>query len=91
MLSAILALLTLPLIDVGRSRGMQFRPLSKFIFFVFVADFILLGILGAKHVESPYIEIGQISTFLYFNFFALLLPLSSYIENTLTYLGTTKK
>jgi len=91
MLAAILALLTLPLTDVGRSRGMQFRPLSKLIFFIFIADFILLGILGAKHVESPYIEIGQISTFLYFSFFAVLLPLSSYIENTLVYLGTRKK
>jgi len=90
MLSAILALLTLPLSDVGRSRGMQFRPLSKFIFFIFVADVILLGILGAKHVESPYIEIGQISTFLYFSFFTLLLPLSSYTENTLIYLSTSK-
>ena len=90
MLFAILALLTLPLTDIGRSRGMQFRPLSKLIFFIFVADVLLLGVLGAKHVESPYIEIGQISTFLYFSFFAMLLPLSSYVENTLIYLGTKR-
>jgi ubiquinol-cytochrome c reductase cytochrome b subunit len=90
MLFAILALLTLPLTDIGRSRGMQFRPLSKLIFFIFVADVLLLGVLGAKHVESPYIEIGQISTFLYFSFFAVLLPLSCYIENTLVYLATRK-
>jgi len=91
MLFAILALLTLPLTDIGRSRGMQFRPLSKFIFFFFVADVLLLGILGAKHVESPYIEIGQISTFFYFFYFLVLLPSLSYIENTLVKVTTKKE
>jgi len=32
MFAAILALLLLPLTDVSRSRGMQFRPLSKMVF-----------------------------------------------------------
>jgi len=88
MLFAILALLTLPLTDIGRSRGMQFKPLSKFIFFFFVADVLLLGVLGAKHVESPYIEIGQLSTFFYFIYFLFLLPSFSYIENTLVHVRT---
>ena len=68
MFAAILILLLLPITDVSRSRGMQFRPLSKAAFFVFVANFLILMQLGAKHVESPFIEFGQISTVLYFSF-----------------------
>ena len=40
--------------------------------------------LGACHVESPFIELGQISTALYFSYFAIIVPLNSFIENTFT-------
>ena len=39
--------------------------------------------LGAKHVESPFIEFGQISTVLYFAYFLIIVPVISIIENTL--------
>jgi ubiquinol-cytochrome c reductase cytochrome b subunit len=39
--------------------------------------------LGSKHVESPFIEFGQISTVLYFSYFLILVPFVSLIENTL--------
>jgi len=39
--------------------------------------------LGAKHVESPFIELGQVSTVLYFSYFILIVPTVSLIENTL--------
>jgi ubiquinol-cytochrome c reductase cytochrome b subunit len=32
MIAAILALLILPFSDLGRSKGFQFRPISKFFF-----------------------------------------------------------
>ena len=67
MFSAILMLLTMPFTDVSRSRGTQFRPLAKIAFFVFVGNFLILMVLGAKHVESPFIEYGQISTVIYFH------------------------
>jgi ubiquinol-cytochrome c reductase cytochrome b subunit len=40
--------------------------------------------LGACHVESPFIEVGQLSTVLYFSYFVLIVPMVSLIENTLT-------
>lgn len=83
MLSAILILLAMPFTDLSRSRGLQFRPLSKIAFYVFVANFFILMVLGAKHVESPFIELGQISTVLYFAHFLILVPLISLIENSL--------
>jgi ubiquinol-cytochrome c reductase cytochrome b subunit len=83
MFSAILILLILPVTDLSRSRGMQFRPLSKVAFYIFVANFLILMQLGAKHVESPFIEFGQISTVLYFLYFLGTMPFVTYIENTL--------
>lgn len=83
MFSAILILLLLPITDVSRHRGMQFRPLSKVAFYVFLANFLILMQLGAKHVESPYIEFGQISTILYFLYFTVSMYSVTIFENTL--------
>jgi ubiquinol-cytochrome c reductase cytochrome b subunit len=83
MLSAILVILAMPYTDLSRSRGIQFRPLSKIAFYIFVANFIILIVLGAKHVESPFIEFGQISTVIYFSHFLIIVPLVSLLENTL--------
>src|SRR5947208_2313387 len=83
MLSAILMLLTMPFTDLSRSRGIQFRPLSKIAFFIFLGNFLILMQLGAKHVESPFIEFGQISTVLYFSHFLIIVPFISLLENSL--------
>jgi ubiquinol-cytochrome c reductase cytochrome b subunit len=90
MFSAIIILLAMPYTDLSRSRGIQFRPFSKIAFYIFVANFIVLMILGAKHVESPFIEFGQISTVIYFAHFLILVPLISLFENTLVELANDK-
>lgn len=83
MFSAILILLAMPFVDLSKSRGLQFRPLSKIAFFIFVGNFLILMQLGAKHVESPFIELGQISTVIYFAHFLIIVPLLSLFENSL--------
>jgi ubiquinol-cytochrome c reductase cytochrome b subunit len=88
MFSAILIILVMPITDMSRSRGIQFRPISKIAFFVFVANFLILMLLGAKHVESPFIELGQISTILYFSYFLIIVPLISLFENSLVELSS---
>jgi ubiquinol-cytochrome c reductase cytochrome b subunit len=88
MLGAILILLAMPFTDLSRSRGIQFRPLSKIAFYVFIANFVILMQLGAKHVESPFIEFGQISTVLYFAHFLILVPVISLLENSLVELAS---
>jgi len=87
MFGAIFILLAMPYTDLSRSRGIQFRPLSKIAFYAFVANFLILLVLGAKHVESPFIEFGQISTVLYFAHFLIIVPLVSLLENTLVELS----
>ena len=83
MFAAILALLIMPFTDLSKLRGNQFRPLSKIAFFIFVANFLILMQLGAKHVESPFIEFGQISTILYFSHFLIIVPFVTLLENSL--------
>ena len=90
MFSAILIILILPFTDLGRSRGLQFRPLSKIFFYIFIANFLILMQLGAKHVESPFIEFGQISTLLYFSHFLVIVPAVSLLENSLVDLHLKK-
>jgi ubiquinol-cytochrome c reductase cytochrome b subunit len=90
MFSAILILLLLPITDVSRSRGMQFRPLSKVAFYVFIANFLILMQLGAKHVESPFIEFGQLSTVLYFLYFTVIMYSVTLVENSFIDLSINK-
>src|SRR5208282_3491108 len=87
MFSAILILLAMPFTDLSRNRGIQFKPLSKIAFFIFLANFLVLMVLGAKHVESPFIEFGQISTAIYFAHFLIIVPMISLLENSLVELG----
>jgi len=82
MIAAILILLIMPFTDVSKYRGIQFRPLSKIAYYVFIANFLVLMQLGAKHVESPFIEFGQISTVLYFAHFLIIVPSVSLLENS---------
>nr|QID02742.1 apocytochrome b [Orbilia oligospora] len=92
MFGAILAILTLPYFDLSKTRGFQFKPISKFIFWIYVANFVILIILGAKHVEAPYVVIGQYMTLFYFLWYLFLIPFTSLIGDILfTFgLGTQK-
>lgn len=91
MFAAILALLVMPFTDLSNLRGIQFRPLSKIAFFAFVANFLVLMQLGAKHVETPFIEFGQISTALYFAHFFIIVPFITLLENSLIDLAVEEK
>nr|YP_009750563.1 apocytochrome b [Akanthomyces lecanii]QIJ60568.1 apocytochrome b [Akanthomyces lecanii]WNO19465.1 apocytochrome b [Akanthomyces lecanii] len=83
MFASLVILMVLPKTDLGITKGLQFRPLSKIAFYLFVTNFLLLLQLGAKHVESPFIEFGQISTALYFAYYLIIMPGVSILENTL--------
>nr|QCW06975.1 cytochrome b [Drechslerella brochopaga] len=91
MFGAILAIITLPYFDLSKLRGFQFKPTAKIIFWMFVANFVILIILGAKHVESPFIIVGQCMTFLYFIWYINFIPAISLSEDLLTYVELNKK
>lgn len=94
MFSSLFILLILPLVDTSRIRGNEFRPLGKITFWVFVVNFFILMWIGSQHPVIPYIQIGQITTSLYFVWFLVLVPLTGIIENSLVDIAlnnTTKK
>jgi len=81
LLFAIVVLFVLPFIAFPQVRSMEFRPFSKLVFWFFVANCFILGWIGSKPVEYPYIEIGQLATSFYFFYFLLLQPLLIKLEN----------
>jgi ubiquinol-cytochrome c reductase cytochrome b subunit len=91
MFAALVIVMILPITDLGVTKGLQFRPLSKIAFYIFVTNFLILLQLGAKHVEDPFIQFGQISTALYFAYFLIIMPGISILENTLIDLSQKAK
>jgi len=90
MFGSLLILLILPLTDLSRIRGSQFRPAMRLAFWFFVVNFIILMWIGSQHPESPYVEIGQVSTAFYFLWFIFIVPAIGVIENTLMDVATEK-
>ena len=88
MFGSLLILLILPLTDLSRIRGSKFRPVMKIAFWFFVVDFAILTWIGSQHPETPYVEIGQISTAFYFAWFLVIVPLIGLSENTLYDIAT---
>lgn len=88
MFSSMLVLLTLPILDKSRFRSNAFKPFSKFFFWLFIANLLLLGWIGGNHAEEPFITIGQLCTVYYFSYFLIIIPLISRFENYLSDLAT---
>ena len=88
MFGSLLILLILPIVDVSRIRGNQFRPAMKVAFWFFVANFFILMWIGSQHAEEPYITVGQIATFIYFTWFIVIIPVIGLVENTLIDIAT---
>lgn len=80
MLGSILIWLIFPFYTKSVIRSSFFRPYYKILFWFLIGIFLLLGWIGSKPVEHPYIIIGQISTFLYFFIFIVLIPLIEKLE-----------
>ncbi len=83
MISAILVLLLLPVINTSKVRSSKFRPIFAFAYWFLVSDFLILGWIGQKPVETPFIEIGMAATLFYFVFFLVLVPAIGILESEL--------
>lgn len=75
MVFAIIILLLLPLLWWPEIRSMEFRPVSKLLFWFIVIICLILGWIGGKPVEYPFVIIGQVSGILYFTYFLAQHPL----------------
>lgn len=83
MAGAILILFFIPWLDRSKVRSLIYRPVYKKFFWLFVADCILLGWLGAMPAEGWYIWATRIATFYYFFHFLVVMPLVGKLEKPL--------
>jgi len=83
MFASILILYLLPIINLSKIRSTFFRPLYRNIFWIFVINSLVLGWIGQNVVEYPFVEIGQIATFLYFFILLIVFPFFNFIEEKL--------
>jgi len=80
MFGAIAILFVLPWLDTSKVRSGTYRPLFKQFFWIFAADCVILGYLGAMPPEEPYVTIARICTTYYFAHFLVILPLLGFLE-----------
>ncbi len=83
LFGSLLVLLVLPHVHTSYIRSSQFKPLSKFFFWLLVADFFILTWIGACVPEEPFVLIGQIASVYYFAYFLIIVPTIGIIENKL--------
>nr|YP_010554644.1 cytochrome b [Ceratopsyche cerva]UYO79277.1 cytochrome b [Ceratopsyche cerva] len=83
LLMSILILFIMPFIFNKTIQGNQFFFFNKILFWFFFMMFLILTWIGAKPIEFPFVNIGQIFTVLYFSFY-LLNPLISSFWKSLT-------
>ena len=77
-------LFALPFLNTSYVRSSSFRPIHKKLFWLFVADCLLLGWIGSQPVEAPYVTIGQIASLGFFLYFALI-PVLGKLETNFIY------
>ncbi|MBB3909978.1 cytochrome b [Sphingomonas desiccabilis] len=80
MFGSILLLFFLPWLDRSPVRSANFRPMYRTLFWVLVADVLVLGFCGGAPAEPAYIIASQIAAAYYFLHFLVLVPIVSALE-----------
>ena len=83
MFGSIAILVFLPWLDTSKVRSGAYRPAFRVFFWMFIANAIVLGWLGAKPPEGLYVIASRLCTGYYFAYFIVILPLLGKIERTL--------
>lgn len=78
-----ISLLALPFINTSQTRSSSFRPIHKKLFWLLVADCLILVWIGQQPVEDPYIFIGQCASVYFFIYFLIFIPFLGKLENFL--------
>ncbi|HAJ19760.1 MAG TPA: cytochrome b [Rhodospirillaceae bacterium] len=80
MFGSLIIVAVLPWLDTSKVRSCRYRPIYKWAVILFLINFIILGWVGGKPAEEPYVTIAQGATMYYFFHFLILTPLIGWIE-----------
>jgi len=69
----------------------QFSPYKQFVFWMFFFNACILGWVGAKPIEYPYMYIGLVATIYYFVHFIIIMPGLTFLEIYAVQWALTKK
>nr|YP_009175984.1 cytochrome b [Batrachoseps nigriventris]ALI30683.1 cytochrome b [Batrachoseps nigriventris] len=83
LLMSIMILMVIPMLHTSKQRSLLFRPTTQILFWLLIANTLILTWIGGQPVEPPFIEIGQIASILYFMLFILMIPMMGLLENKL--------
>nr|BAI63489.1 cytochrome b [Cynops ensicauda] len=83
LLMSILILMFIPMLHTSKQRSLMFRSTSQTLFWLLVANTFILTWIGGMPVESPFTEVGQVASVLYFLLFIIVIPLVGLWENKL--------
>nr|AXO78661.1 cytochrome b [Sinanodonta woodiana] len=72
LIMSITVLILMPFIHTNKMRSMVFYPMNQFMFWLFVASFLLLTWLGQMPSETPMVLLTQITTLVYFSLVFLI-------------------
>ncbi|MBU6235993.1 MAG: cytochrome b, partial [Alphaproteobacteria bacterium] len=74
MFGAIILLAVLPWLDRHPIRSAVYRPWFRIALILLVVSLCVLGYVGAKPAEQPWVLIGQAAAVYYFAFFLVIVP-----------------
>lgn len=80
MFGSIIILFFLPWLDRSSVKSANYRPVYKIAFWIFVLDALVLGYVGGKPPEEPYLTVSRIAATYYFFHFLILVPLIARFE-----------
>nr|YP_007475118.1 cytochrome b [Phrynocephalus axillaris] len=85
LIASITILAILPTTHLSKQRTMAFRPTSQIMFWIFISNIFILTWVGGQPVRYPTIELGQMTSIIYFSMLITIMPGISILENKILY------
>nr|ANC85390.1 cytochrome b [Alexandromys limnophilus] len=83
LILSILILALMPILHTSKQRALTFRPITQTMYWILVADLLILTWIGGEPVEYPFIVIGQSASIAYFTIITILMPITGMIEDNI--------